>query len=35
VKAINFIGNRAFNDSQLRDIITTTQSNLFDFLKGC
>ncbi len=34
VKAINFIGNRAFNDAQLRDIITTTQSNLFDFLKG-
>ncbi len=34
VKAINFIGNRAFSDSQLRDIITTTQSNLFDFLKG-
>jgi len=34
VKAINFIGNRAFNDGQLRDIITTTQSNLFDFLKG-
>ena len=34
VKAINFIGNRAFSDSQLRDIITTTQSSLFDFLKG-
>jgi outer membrane protein insertion porin family len=34
VKAINFIGNRAFTDSQLRDIITTTQSGLFDFLKG-
>jgi outer membrane protein insertion porin family len=34
VKAINFIGNRAFSDSQLRDIITTTQSNLFDFIKG-
>ncbi len=34
VKAINFIGNRAFSDSQLRDIITTTQSGLFDFLKG-
>src|SRR5207244_1738435 len=34
VKAINFIGNRAFTDSQLRDIITTTQSNLFDFIKG-
>ena len=34
VKAINFIGNRAFSDFQLRDIITTTQSSLFDFLKG-
>ena len=34
VKAINFIGNRAFSDAQLRDIITTTQSGLFDFLKG-
>jgi outer membrane protein insertion porin family len=34
VKAINFIGNRVFSDSQLRDIITTTQSGLFDFLKG-
>jgi len=34
VKAINFIGNRAFSDSQLRDIITTTQSGLLDFLKG-
>ena len=34
VKAINFIGNRAFYDSQLRDIITTTQSSLFDFIKG-
>ena len=34
VKGINFIGNRAFNDSQLRDIITTTQQGLFDFLKG-
>jgi outer membrane protein insertion porin family len=34
VKAINFLGNRAFSDSQLRDIITTTQSGLFDFLKG-
>src|SRR5436190_11357967 len=34
VKAINFIGNRAFTDSQLRDIITTTQSSLFDFIKG-
>ncbi len=34
VKAINFIGNRAFSDSQLRDIITTSQSGLFDFLKS-
>ena len=34
VKAINFIGNRAFNDTQLRDIITTSQSGLFDFIKG-
>jgi outer membrane protein insertion porin family len=34
VKAINFIGNHAFSDSQLRDIITTSQSGLLDFLKG-
>src|SRR5262249_4180442 len=34
VKAINFIGNHAFSDTQLRDIITTTQSGLLDFLKG-
>ncbi len=34
VAAINFIGNHAFSDSQLRDIITTTQSGWFDFLKG-
>ena len=34
VKAINFINNKAFTDAQLRDIITTTQSGLFDFLKG-
>ncbi len=34
VQAINVIGNRAFSDSQLRDIITTTQSGLFDFIKG-
>src|SRR5262245_23585635 len=34
VQAINFIGNRVFSDSQLRDIITTTQSGLFDFIKG-
>jgi outer membrane protein insertion porin family len=34
VKGINFIGNRAFSDSQLRDIISTTESGWFDFLKG-
>jgi outer membrane protein insertion porin family len=34
VQAINFIGNRAFTDSQLRDIISTSQSGLFDFIKG-
>lgn len=34
VKGINFIGNHAFNDSQLRDIISTTQTGWLDFLKG-
>jgi outer membrane protein insertion porin family len=34
VKAINFIGNHAFTDTQLRDVITTSQSGLLDFLKG-
>ncbi|MEL6872043.1 MAG: POTRA domain-containing protein [Pseudomonadota bacterium] len=34
VQTINFIGNRAFSDGQLRDIITTTQSGWFDWLKG-
>lgn len=34
VKGINFVGNRAFSDSQLRDIISTTQAGWFDFLKG-
>ncbi len=34
VKSIQFIGNRAFSDSQLRDIISTTQSGLFDFIKN-
>jgi outer membrane protein insertion porin family len=34
VKGINFVGNHAFNDEQLRDIISTTQSGWFDFLKG-
>lgn len=34
VKSINFIGNHAFSDAQLRDIISTSQSGWFDFLKG-
>ena len=34
VKGINFTGNNAFSDSQLRDIISTTESGWFDFLKG-
>lgn len=34
VKSVAFIGNRAFSDAQLRDIITTQQSGWFDFLKN-
>ncbi len=34
VKGINFIGNHAFSDEQLRDIISTTAAGWFDFLKG-
>ncbi len=34
VKAISFIGNRAFSDGQLRDIISTGQAGWFDFLTG-
>jgi outer membrane protein insertion porin family len=34
VQKITFVGNHAFSDSQLRDIVSTTQSGWFDFLKG-
>lgn len=34
VKGINFTGNQAFTDAQLRDIISTTQAGWLDFLKG-
>jgi outer membrane protein insertion porin family len=34
VRAINFIGNHAFSDSQLRYVISTTQTNIMSFLKG-
>jgi outer membrane protein insertion porin family len=34
VKSINFIGNRSFSDSQLRDIITTSQATWLDWIKG-
>lgn len=33
VKSINFIGNSAFSDKQLRSVITTSQTNLLSFLK--
>jgi outer membrane protein insertion porin family len=34
VRAINFIGNSAFSDSQLRYVITTTRTNWLSFLKN-
>jgi outer membrane protein insertion porin family len=34
VRAINFIGNSAFSDSQLRYVISTTQTHILSFLKG-
>jgi outer membrane protein insertion porin family len=34
VRSINFIGNQAFSDSQLRYVITTTRTNLLSFLKS-
>jgi outer membrane protein insertion porin family len=34
VKGINFTGNHVFSDSQLRDVISTTQTGWLDFLKG-
>ncbi len=34
VRAINFIGNTAFSDSQLRYVISTTQTNWLSFLKS-
>jgi outer membrane protein insertion porin family len=33
VKAINFVGNHAFSDGKLRDLMQTTEMNLFSFLK--
>ncbi|MCG8560865.1 MAG: outer membrane protein assembly factor BamA [Hyphomicrobiales bacterium] len=33
VRSINFVGNIAFSDSQLREIITTTKTGLLSFLK--
>ena len=34
VRAINFIGKSAFSDSQLRYVISTTQTNILSFLKS-
>jgi len=33
VQSITFIGNKAFSDSQLRDVISTSESSLLSFLK--
>jgi outer membrane protein insertion porin family len=34
VKAINFVGNRNFSDSHLRDVISTNETGWFDFFRG-
>jgi outer membrane protein insertion porin family len=34
VKGIHFVGNKAVGESQLRDVISTTEKGWFDFLKG-
>jgi outer membrane protein insertion porin family len=34
VQSIAFIGNKAFSDGQLEDVITTTETNWFSFLKS-
>lgn len=34
VKGINFVGNKAFTDTELRDVISTTEKGWLDFLKG-
>ncbi len=34
VKGINFVGNHAFTDTELRDVISTTEKGWLDFLKG-
>ena len=34
VKGIHFVGNHAFSDSELRDVVSTTEKGWFDFLKG-
>lgn len=33
VRSISFVGNQAFSEEKLRDVITTTQSGWLDFLK--
>ncbi len=33
VESISFVGNKAFSDSQLRDVISTSESGLLSFLK--
>ena len=34
IKEINFVGNRAYSNSRLRDLMTSTESNFLSFLKN-
>ena len=34
IKAINFVGNRAYSSSRLRDLMTSTEMNFLSFLKN-
>ena len=34
VKSINFVGNHAFSDTALKDVITTTEKSFFSFFKS-
>ena len=34
VKGVHFVGNKSFSDTQLRDVVSTTEKGWFDFLKG-
>jgi outer membrane protein insertion porin family len=34
VKGVHFVGNHTFSETQLRDVVSTTEKGWFDFLKG-